>query len=670
MIYTCVRCGIEFEAKHKTAVCQNCHTAVCCICGKEFNLISPYTQKTCSPTCRGIYRKQSGISKQVAAKASATVKQKYNVDNAGMITHVFTKKCAYCSKVFQTTSSRQRYCEDDHYGPCPVCGKPSKITQLYGPVPTCSPECKQAKIEQTCLMKYGSTCSVSSKHGIEAAKKTNLEKYGVDWYSKTGEYKEKFRETSLAKYGTANPMQSDQIKDKTATTNLAKYGERYLMNVEEFRQKSQSTCARRYGGVGMASDILRDKIQSTNLEKYGSISPMQNNIIKEKAKQTCLSKYGYRSWKSSPDGLKQSASNPDKLDNYLKFRSDPARFISENFDHTPSCKEIIELTGVTDTPVYNILINTNNRDLATFHMSTMELQINQLLHELVPNATILRNCRSVITPYELDFYLPEYQFAIECNPTATHNSSFADPWGTACKSYQYHKMKSVMCRDSDVFLFHIFGYEWETRRDVIKSMIRNLLRCNEVKIYARNTSLQIVGHEEGKKFLSENHRQGAVAYSTGLGLYHGGELVSLMCFNKMRSTAGKTADDTSQTYELSRFCNKMNTTVIGSASKLFKYYVNNFQFDKIVSFSDIAHTKGGMYENLGFVKIRESSPSYVWVDLSTEHYLSRVACMKSNLCRTLHDENVDMNLTEREIMESHNYVRVYDSGTIRWEYSR
>ena len=73
MKYICIRCGKEFEAKHKTAVCGDCHTAVCVICGKEFELQTPWTQKTCSPKCRGIYRKSSGISKQAHEKAKATI---------------------------------------------------------------------------------------------------------------------------------------------------------------------------------------------------------------------------------------------------------------------------------------------------------------------------------------------------------------------------------------------------------------------------------------------------------------------------------------------------------------------------------------------------------------------------------------------------------------------
>ena len=75
MICTCVRCGAQFEAKRKTAVCANCHTAVCVICGKEFQLQTPWTQKTCSSKCRAEYVKQSGIAKEhIAVIATIIIK--------------------------------------------------------------------------------------------------------------------------------------------------------------------------------------------------------------------------------------------------------------------------------------------------------------------------------------------------------------------------------------------------------------------------------------------------------------------------------------------------------------------------------------------------------------------------------------------------------------------
>ena len=37
--------------------------------------------------------------------------------------------------------------------------------------------------------------------------------------------------------------------------------------------------------------------------------------------------------------------------------------------------------------------------------------------------------------------------------------------------------------------------------------------------------------------------------------------------------------------------------------------------------------------------------------------------------RNLFNDDIDLTQTERQIMESHGYVRVYDSGVIRWEYA-
>lgn len=55
----------------------------CEICGAEFELQWPYTQHTCSPKCRGEYRKRTGISREVYDKAAQTNLSRYGVTNPG-----------------------------------------------------------------------------------------------------------------------------------------------------------------------------------------------------------------------------------------------------------------------------------------------------------------------------------------------------------------------------------------------------------------------------------------------------------------------------------------------------------------------------------------------------------------------------------------------------------
>ena len=55
----------------------------CEVCGNSFELHWPYTQHTCSPKCRGEYRKRSGIAKQVYEKSCITNQFRYGVTNQG-----------------------------------------------------------------------------------------------------------------------------------------------------------------------------------------------------------------------------------------------------------------------------------------------------------------------------------------------------------------------------------------------------------------------------------------------------------------------------------------------------------------------------------------------------------------------------------------------------------
>ena len=89
---------------------------------------------------------------------------------------------------------------------------------------------------------------------------------------------------------------------------------------------------------------------------------------------------------------------------------------------------------------------------------------------------------------------------------------------------------------------------------------------------------------------------------------------------------------------------------------------------QIRSFSDRAHTKGILYEKLGFYELRRSEPGYVWVDFTTDSAINRVSAQKSNLRKFLHDDNVDLTLSESQIMTQHGFVKVCDSGTITWEW--
>ena len=176
-----------------------------------------------------------------------------------------------------------------------------------------------------------------------------------------------------------------------------------------------------------------------------------------------------------------------------------------------------------------------------------------------------------------------------------------------------------------------------------------------------------MNHEDTTRFLNTNHRQGFATASNAIGLYVDDELVSLMTFSKARNSISSKNSEC-DTFELVRFCSKLNTAVVGADSKLFKHFIGDHPACTVLSFSDRTHTAGNLYRALGFTENSNSGPGYVWVDTKTDRACNRVNAQKQNIKKFLNDDSIDLSKTEKQIMEEHGFVQVFDSGVITWIY--
>ncbi len=681
MILKCIECKCEFESNRKALLCPSCKVKplVCVICGKEFpKKYFPYDQKTCSSKCRGLYRAQSGIAKEGAAKMKDTKLSRYGsldpavvskLKNGGKLT---TKICPLCGKEFEPDTPRQIYCKDKHYGPCPVCGKEVEIKEYYAGPQACSEKCRMERIYATNLKKYGCKDSVNSEHAKALAKKHSMERYGTEYYSQSAEGKAKFKKTIMDKYGVSAPILVPEFREKSRQTCLDKYGTEWASQFSEIRDRIVKTNIERHGGMGLGSPKLREKIVSTTRSIYGVDFAISNSEVRAKAARSLKEKYGAENYWSSKEHIASVIIDPSKADEFMSFKENPKKYIESHYDYKPPIYVLTHDLGVSDTPIYDALVKNDCRDIINHtKTSSMEIEVRDFLQSLAIDNVIV-NDRKVIKPMELDFYLPDYAFAIECNPTLSHNSTIGG-WYDDPKPHNYHKLKTDKAEEKGTFLFHIFGWEWEHRRDIIKSMIRNSLGLTESKIHARNTHIVDVSFEESKVFLQSNHRQGSCQSRIRLGLVEDstGRLVSIMTFGSTRPGIGKQESDDDSCFELLRFCNLLNTTVVGGASKLFNHFIKTYKPLKVISFSDRAHTKGNLYSKLGFQEISRSDPSYVWVKPYGEIVKTRVSCQKHNLTKCFDDvdENIIKTKSENEIMIEHGFVQVYDSGVKRWEYT-
>lgn len=542
---------------------------------------------------------------------------------------MMTKICAECGLPFETNNSKKKFCDRKHFRKCVICGSMFEVTRYHLTAKdakvTCSKQCSAQLRKQTNIAKYGGVAPACSSSVQEKMQSTTQSRLGVKHAAQSSVCKQKSIDTCIEKYGVSHPSKTHQAKKQLS---------------ERWRNRD------------FRDSVAESKLRASML-KYGTENPMQTKEVRNR----CVA---------------SKMTDSSKYELFQKFKEDTRNTIqSLHLDSNPTLYQLSELLGVNTSTVGHYIHMNKCEDLVSFYTSLMEQQVTEFILTLLPDVEIQHNVRSLISPYELDLYIPAYKLAIECNPTATHNSTV----NVFDKSLppllrQYHCMKTDRCDKIGVRLLHVFGYEWTHKQDVIKSIIANALRCNAHVVYARQCEVRNVDPVTSRRFLNDNHRQGAVGGSVRLGLYHAGDLVAIMTFGKMRKTIGG-CEDTSATsrYELLRFCCKQNTSVVGGASKLFKHFLKTYEPTVIRSFSDKAHTTGNLYQVLGFKEVRRSDAGYVWVNLKDDRAYNRVNAQKANIQKFLHDDNIDMHKSEACIMQEHGYVQVFDSGTITWEWS-
>ena len=255
---------------------------------------------------------------------------------------------------------------------------------------------------------------------------------------------------------------------------------------------------------------------------------------------------------------------------------------------------------------------------------------------------------------ELDIVVPSKNVAIEFDGLYWHNE-IKKP------DKRYHLNKTVECDENGLRLIHIFEDEWLDKREITESRLRSILGAVKERIYARECDIKDVDSAECKEFLEKNHIQGNVNAPIRYGLYKDGELVSVMTFCKPRRNLGQNGGNGE--YELLRFCSRLNTSVVGGASRLFKRFIREHNPNTVISYADRRWNTGNVYEKLGFVFSHFSQPNYFYV-IGQRRY-NRFGFRKDILVR----QGFDPTKSEHEIMKERGIYRIYDCGTMvfKWK---
>lgn len=291
-----------------------------------------------------------------------------------------------------------------------------------------------------------------------------------------------------------------------------------------------------------------------------------------------------------------------------------------------------------------------------FSSSKPEKELYQFFKKL-SNTEIQLNTRKIISK-ELDLYLPEYNLAIEYDGLHYHSEIY--------RERSFHINKTKECEIKGIHLIHIFENEWIYQKEIVKSRLAQIIGKSKYRLYARNCYIKIVSANEERLFLNQNHLQGYIASKICYGLYYkhsnGKEyLVSLMSFGNYRTIMGS---KNHEGWELYRFCNKINFSIPGAASKLFKHFLKIYKPNEIISYANRRWSTNNehiLYNRLGFVFESYTTPNYHYI--KQQKLVNRFNYRKDILVSKY---SCPEEMSEHEFCKQQGLFRIYDCGQLKY----
>lgn len=480
---------------------------------------------------------------------------------------------------------------------------------------------EQAK--ETCLERYNVDNSLKSKEIQEKSKNTKQEKYGDENFNN----REKAKETCLEKYNVEHHLKSEIILNKQKETNKLRNGNEWNCNLEKSLENLKKKNNEMFGSdFFFSSDLHLNKMKLEKLERL-------KDILKDSNLEFDINQYE-----------KLRTKNEDGSTSYLfydiKCNSCNNTFKSRLINQIPICRKCNPITS----------------------NSKLHLEFKEFLNDIKIN--FIENNKHTIKPLELDFLIEEKNIAMELNGNYWHSEIGGG------KDSKYHINKSDLCNKKNVKLIHILEDEWIFKKDIVKSRIKHIMNMSENVLYARNCYIKEVDIKTKTDFLEKNHIQGNSIDKLRYGLFYKDELISLMTFSKERIVTGNKSKD--YFWELNRFCNKINYSVVGGFEKLLSHFKKNNSYDKITTYADCRWSglnfEKTVYFKNNFKFIQLTRPSYFFVNKKDYfNRMHRFTLAKHELLKLYLE---DKNLTGWEIAVKNGYDRIWDCGTMKFELNK
>ena len=275
----------------------------------------------------------------------------------------------------------------------------------------------------------------------------------------------------------------------------------------------------------------REQQKTKNRENFGQDWYTQTEDFKQSYKKACLNKYGVENFAQSKEYLiRSNHSRKSKINKMIQQGYIPKEEICAEYGTGWLQAGIIIPTTyyhksyIHESEIQKII------DYVETHKDTSiskkEKQIVEYIRSIY-DGEIVENTRKVISPQELDIYIPEKKLAIEFNGNFWHSTQNIE-------NKYYHFNKSIACEEKGIRLIHIYEYELEENIWLkIKLMLNEALGITN-KVYARQCEIREISNKEARVLNEKVHLQGHRNAKITYGLFYKNELVQLMSFSNTK----------------------------------------------------------------------------------------------------------------------------------------
>ncbi len=333
-----------------------------------------------------------------------------------------------------------------------------------------------------------------------------------------------------------------------------------------------------------------------------------------------------------------------------KILSDASYLNNEYYNKKRGIYNISNEIGVDGGTVKRFLNKNNIPIRNTKNIPYIETFIENFLIE--NNINYIKNDRTTINPLEIDFLCPDHNIGIEVCGLYWH--SLDNKLVENRKDKNYHQKKFLLAKEKNIELLTIFEDEILNIPKLVNDRLLYRFNKNINKIYARKCVVVNITKNAAKGFMKTYHMQSSKTGSINIGLLYNNDLIAVASFNKPRY-------NNHYDLELLRFCTK-NCCVVGGLSKLMNFMVDY----KIISYSCNRWGNGSGYMKAGFRKIGITPPSYYYFKTNNPSKRYHRTQFQKHKIKTYETEH----LTEVEIMKNNGYMRIFDCGNTKWEWSK